>query len=715
MYINWEHPGAVLEEATAAGNTLTKTGGVADTWDAAGWSTESFSGDGTVVFTVGDPETDVIIVGISLVNDHSVSVWEGIEFGLFTWGGNYYSAMEDGAVPVGGADLTGLPPVAGDVIRITVASGVVRWYINDVLEYTSLVAQSDGEYHVDVALYGSNDILAETTLVDAAPVTTGAEATITVEMRTGASTWTTIPDVVAKFGIQLRYGLGGAGLRDRVATTGSLSFVLDNSEANDAGKVGYYSPGHANVWAPHADYPFDLGSEVRLKIVYGALTYYKFRGRIDDLDIIAGKYTIGGKKTKVTVVDWMDQAARATVSGISIQQNKRSDEIFSTIVDAMDTAPAAEQVGYGQDTYPYALDNTRDESFSVMSEFTRLASSEFGFIFVKGDNAQGGTLVFENRLKRGQKTSAVASLDDLILTDMPVSYGRDDVLNNVQVQIYPRRIDSAATTVLFTLQNEPQILAGTTLTVKGTYRDPASGAKTRVGGIEMVTPVITTDYKFRQNADGTGADYDAQLTIVPDASYTAGGNSVTLAITNNGPEDGYLTLMQTRGKGIYAFESVLFEKADSASQTKYGDNIARVPMPYQGDSVLGEEVAYYVLSQNKTAAIRVLGATFVGNDTDANMLNAINREISDRIAIEEPVTAVDTEYFINAVEWDISPGGIVRCSWDLAPASLQEYWILETTGFTELDETTVLAYGLFAPAWQLDVSNLGVDTTVNAV
>ncbi len=706
--VNWEHVAATIgASSVATGEILTRPSG-------NGWSNVSYApgetvdggGHGYVEWTIGPVVNIPGMLGFSneLPTGYGDTTVESyLIYPYLT--GDQWLVYEFG---VGEGVVLSQKPVAGDVARIQMDEGVVTYYVNGALVYTSLNPATAVAYHPVTEHYGSGETLTAEVRVNP-PATTGAEATFTVEAYLN-SAWHTIPDVVAKFGIQLRYGLGGAGIKDRVAQTGLMDFVLDNSEANDAGLVGFYSPNHANIWTEGSD-TFDLGVEIRLKVEYGAVTYYKFRGVIDDLDIVAGKYTIGGKKVKVSVTDWMDQAARATVSGIAVQQNKRSDEIFSTILAGMTTQPPATQVGYGQDTYPYALDNTRDESFSVMAEFTRLASSEFGYVFVKGDNVQGGTLVFENRLKRGQKATAVASLDDLSLLALPVSYGRNDILNNVQVQIFPRRIDAAATTVLFTLQNSPNIVAGTTLTVKGIYRDPDSGAKTRVGGIEMVTPVISTDYDFTENADGTGADYSAQLSITP----TFAGNSVELAITNNGPFDGYLFLMQTRGKGLYAHETVLFEKADATSQAKYGDNLARISMPYQGDSIIGEEVAHYVLGQNKGAATRVLGATFVGNASDANMLDAIQREISDRIGITEPVTGVDTEYFINAIEWDISPGGIVRCSWTLAPASTQSYWILETTGATELDETTVLAYGLFSPQWQLDVSQLGVDTTVNAV
>ena len=43
------------------------------------------------------------------------------------------------------------------------------------------------------------------------------------------------------------YGISGGGPTDRVASTGSMQFQLNNSASNSAGLVGYYSLGHANA------------------------------------------------------------------------------------------------------------------------------------------------------------------------------------------------------------------------------------------------------------------------------------------------------------------------------------------------------------------------------------------------------------------------------------------------------------------------------------
>jgi hypothetical protein len=137
-------------------------------------------------------------------------------------------------------------------------------------------------------------------------------------------------------------------------------------------------------------------------------------------------------------------------------------------------------------------------------------------------------------------------------------------------------------------------------------------------------------------------------------------------------------------------------------------------MPYQASSSVGADAAAYILNLGKTAVFRANQAGFLANMSDELMTAALDLEISDRITVTESVTGISMDYFINSVNFDVSPGGLIRCTWALFPADIQKYWRLEVDGFTELGQTTVLSYGLFAPLWQLNVSTLGVDTVVNA-
>ena len=294
---------------------------------------------------------------------------------------------------------------------------------------------------------------------------------VLVEMDFGAGFVDVTPDVVGA--IDVRYGIGGSGPLDRVASTGTMRFSLNNSEANSASLLGYYSPGHASMRAG-----FGIGIKCRLTLTFASVDYVRFVGTIDSIRPMPG---IGlERRTHVVVVDWLDYAARWRLVGIPIQLNKRSDQVFSTILGSMPIVPASTSIATGKDTYAYALDNSYAGDSTALSEFQRLAQSELGFIYVVGDS-----VVFENR--HGRMATAMNQFLLDATTDLEASRSRDQILNKVQVVVYPRRADTSPV-VLFTSDTPFLVAPGEVVTIRASYTDPTLRAE-KVGGTEMVPPV----------------------------------------------------------------------------------------------------------------------------------------------------------------------------------------------------------------------------------
>jgi hypothetical protein len=70
---------------------------------------------------------------------------------------------------------------------------------------------------------------------------------------------------------------------------------------------------------------------------------------------------------------------------------------------------------------------------------------------------------------------------------------------------------------------------------------------------------------------------------------------------------------------------------------------------------------------------------FLANSSDALMRAFLTCEPSSRVHITEPVVAVDDDFFINAVAFDIEPGGLVWCEWTLVPVVSGTTWIWDTS------------------------------------
>lgn len=153
------------------------------------------------------------------------------------------------------------------------------------------------------------------------------QASVTVEMKLAGTTgaWTNVSnDVLAD--LSCTYGITGGGPTDRVASTGSFRFQLDNSASNSAGLVGYYSIGHPNCRSG-----FNLGVIVRLSLTFNTVTYYKFLGAIDT--VIPDPGINGSRRVTVTAVDAIDAFAKFKLWGITARQNYSSSDLVKLLID----------------------------------------------------------------------------------------------------------------------------------------------------------------------------------------------------------------------------------------------------------------------------------------------------------------------------------------------------------------------------------------------
>ena len=492
------------------------------------------------------------------------------------------------------------------------------------------------------------------------------------------SSWTSITDVVITNGLELTYGILGSGPADRVASTGTMTFALDNSESNSAGLLGYYSPNNANLRSG-----FELGIGVRLAITYGGTTYYKWRGFLTSIEPMGGVKR--DRLTHCVAVDYMDDAASALLSQVALQIDKRSDEVFTAVYEDLARPAADTSIGVGESTFAYALDNVQDESTPVLSAFQTIAASEVGFIYVKGDTVQGGTLVFEGRNVRQASASSATLSNDML--EMTATRSVKELLNRVNVTTYPREVDANATTVLYILANtNTTVAAGATLTIDAAYTDPDQKAS-RVGGTAMVTPVATTDFTMNTLADGTGTNLTASFTVTP----IFGGNSAKLTIVNGSASSGFITFLRLRGKGIYTYDQTISTSQDLDSQYLYGINTLSYDMPYEDTLTVGQSAADYFKYVYKSPLTYLRDLTFDANGSSTLMSYALAREISDRITVSETVTGLSADYFINGISLSIGANDQIQATWTLSP-SARSIWLLGTAGSSEIGSTTVLGF-----------------------
>jgi len=480
------------------------------------------------------------------------------------------------------------------------------------------------------------------------------------------SSWVDLtPDVLHSPAPRWNKGMGN-GVLDRVGNPGNLRFSLKNGENNSANLLGYYSPKHANVLTG-----WDTGLPVRLYFVYEGIEFHKFYGLIEPNGITASPATKGERSVKVSVHDFMSQAADHELKLLEFAESKKIEDVAALIIANMPISPLYTEYGSGSDTFPFVFD-TVTSSTSALGEWQKVALSEWGFIYEKSD----GTLVVEGRAARTNTENTEISItaensgklllesggallletggalllnqvqtptfDKLMESGTRISYG-GNLANRIEGRSYPRRIDAAATTVLFALQTPFMIEAGKTKeNYRGEYVDPDQKAQS-VTGRDMVSPVSGTDYIANAQEDGGGADKTAQLAVV----HTYGVEAVNYdSLTNNDVGDIWVTTLQARGKGVYIDEPVSVVYEDAASQLKHGIYTLKFDMRYQDDPTLVDIFSQLTLTQDKDPRLSIDKATLLANRDGENMFGFLQLDVGTRARFVEAMNAIDGDYYI---------------------------------------------------------------------
>jgi len=487
----------------------------------------------------------------------------------------------------------------------------------------------------------------------------------------GVGSSSIINDVVGN--ISVTQGITGSGLLDRTASTGTMKFRLRNVN-------NVYTPTHVNCMTG-----FQIGARIWVSLGGAGGVYYRFRGQISSIDLVSS----GGLSTftDVTVVDYMDKLATHELQLPAFAQNKKMEEVAALIVANMPVAPDTTDYGTGQDTFATVFDTTRSTT-RALTELAKVTQSELGMTWVTTSSTVGHVL--HTRGRNGfQAVASSATFTDADIVGAEIEYGAD-YYNEVVTETYPRRVDASATSVLFSLDRPVTVGAGATVNISGSYSDPDQKA-VEVSGIDMVTPVATTDYLMNTAEDGSGTNITANLTV----TATYGANGVDYALANSYGSTGYVTKLQARGKGVYTFSPVTYSAEYSTGITAHGRRTLRIDMPYQDNPLVGVDFAQTILDAVKSAGLRVTSITYEANKSAALASAFVALNIGDRITLQLSDYSISMDAFITRVDINVSEGGLITCTYGLLDEALTlagSYWILDSASYSQLDETTKLGF-----------------------
>jgi len=469
-------------------------------------------------------------------------------------------------------------------------------------------------------------------------------------------------------------GLGGWRPENRVAVLGILNITINNKSKQFSPMGGDAVRGLATLTG------WNKGAKIRVRGTFRSINEEIWTGRIASID--SDDLNWGNEQVRVMAVDYMNVPVNYPMKGAAIGLNKRIDEAMTTILSRLSLQPESTSFDTGVFTFPAVFDNVQRKTMAL-SEFTKLANSELGYIYPKQD----GTLRVENILARqgwreldqvlinkdeyilAEDNSFILAedntkilADDSVLEDAELStdaegynilLSEDGLLNASIIRAHPVITDTSLK-VLYKLGTPLFIPAGKTASFSAHYTDPSG--LSQVSGTNMQAPVATTDYLANTLADGTGTNKTSDQVVT--AIYY--GDTVYYSIANNANTGVYITFLQARGYGIYYGNSIESTKDDATSQEDHGYFPFQFDQKYQKDIYLADVYGKAVIEEYKNPKSRITKMNYLANLNKNHLVSFLVLSIGSLILGTEDRSNISNHYYITDRAFTIKQGGIIH-------------------------------------------------------
>ena len=232
-------------------------------------------------------------------------------------------------------------------------------------------------------------------------------------------------------------------------------------------------------------------------------------------------------------------------------------------------------------------------------------------------------------------------------------YGKN-IENQIRVRVYPKKIDTTIK-VLFALDSPIVVPPSSTKTFTGTFKD----GNNPINGTGFVDPVANTDYTANTKPDGSGTDVTDSFLVA--AVFSS--QSVNFAITNNSIYPAHITKLTARGYGITSYNPIdsVVESQDSIE--RYGYESIDIEQKYQSEITAGYNASKSFLNNSKNPETTLDKIYFLANKSEALMHGYLTLDVGSKIYVTEIKNGIDSHYYIQSVDFDISIGGIIKYSW----------------------------------------------------
>lgn len=472
-------------------------------------------------------------------------------------------------------------------------------------------------------------------------------------------------------------GLGGWRPEQRVAVLGTLNITLNN-------KSKLFSPmGGDSVRGLSTLTGFIRGAKIRVRGLFQNRNDDIWIGRIISID--SDDLNWGNEQVRLMAADWMQVPSNYPMQGATIALNKKIDEAMTLILARLSLQPEDTDFDTGSFTFPAVFDDVKRKTMAL-SEFTKLANSEVGYIYIKQD----GTLRVENHIARqgwraldtlwvqpddenyltledgigfllletgGKIILDEGELQESSIFDGAENYGilmsEDSLLNASIIRAHPVITDTSLK-VLYKLGTPIFIPSGKSYDFSAHYTDP--NGMSQVSGTNMQAPTATTDYLANTAVDGSGTNKTSDIVV----GYVYYGDIVEYSIANNASTGVYITFLQARGYGIYYANSIESNVDDSASQAAYGYSPFQFDQKYQKDTYLADVTGLSIVREYKNPKSRITKVKYLANLNNNHMMSFLLLSIGSLLLGTEDRSNISNHYYITDRAFTIKQGGIIN-------------------------------------------------------
>ena len=467
--------------------------------------------------------------------------------------------------------------------------------------------------------------------------------------------------------VRIRSGFERAGAS--VAAVGRCTLTLRNHDRR-------YSPGNADGPLYGQLLP---RRRVRVRATDGVHTWTLFWGYIERIVPEAGAQ--GRGLCEIACVDGLDLLARQRI-GVAYTDGKPVTQAVAELVGAVYTPPATAYQDNG-DTLTHYGRAWQPERTTALDALRDVCRAVYGRFFL----ARDGTATYWARDNlQNPAAPIVLHLDPSTpLTGLDVQMSVEDVINLAQVTVFPVETVGAPAT-LWQAHTVLRLAPGQTRVLHALFRDE-NGERVAATDIQPLQP--HTDYAVCDRRDGHGYDYTTDPAFAIQMDVEATRAALTLTNTATGPL--YVTLLQVRGRPIRTYDPITLEATDIGSQSAYERRSASLVLAMQSDALFAQSYADYLIHRHSVPTLAAHRVDVRGREILGGV-NVFSVGLMAKVQISDPQSGLETAaHRVYALEYTLEASGW-RVIWWLERADPQPYWLLEQTGYGELDSATYLGF-----------------------